>query len=366
MTAVPQIPYIVEGEIISVQPREFYEKTMVHYTVVIDLPLGGDMILFNVRESSSFGGIADYERRRARSREDAEYDDDSVTTENLNASVGERVYVACINGNPFNAVIIAYKQHPNQTEEIRDPSTEDPYYVWQMQGVRKTVDPEGQFRIIHKGAPTVKFSPQIGGALGAALGAASSLVGGVPGDSNPAIEPVSDTNLSAIEMLNEGIVNIRDYSGNLFQIDPSAESIVIQNNKPLDFYDLNKPLIPDISLPSIGINAEAIKITGASDKKIEIQARNEIRLETAQTATLSLSGGKVALGTPAAELLELVIGILDQNLELIKAALDPANQNIGNMGYPTTVAPAKQTAFQQISIEYEKIKQLISSIKGSV
>lgn len=222
------MPHILEGEIVSVLPNKSGMKDAVRYMVKVELENGSMTYLNNVQESTFLGGMSDYFRRRATATKD---DSDSSQAKiqeqtQLDATIGERVYVAFVNGNINKPIIIGYCQHPNQTVEFGNASEIKPQAVFQYLGIRIEVDAVGQLRFIHKGAPKLKFAPQSGG-FGVDL--PSGAPAAIGGDNNDAIEPADDTEVTLWEMLNEGVFRLRDANGQMFEMDRTKKTIVISN-----------------------------------------------------------------------------------------------------------------------------------------
>jgi hypothetical protein len=121
------------------------------------------------------------------------------------------------------------------------------------------IDSDGQFTIIHKGAPKIKDTGQ-GGALGALGGAAGALTGAIGGASggtpdNPAlgldalaasdfagaVEEPDTTEYTLLEFLKEGVFRIRDAEGQMIEIDRTKNRIYISNNDLKSTEDPTKP-----------------------------------------------------------------------------------------------------------------------------
>ena len=240
------VPHIVEGEILSVQEKPLIGSTnTIFYTCQVLMPSGGINILPNVEESSLFGGIGDYYRRRARTRTDSNttYPEHSFKEMDLNASVGERVYIAFINGNILNPVIIGYKQHPNQAGEFFDPKDDSPRMVSQLNGVRNTIDKFGQWRMTHKGAPKIDFKPAGVTTVATSTTAQDALVKsglGIPGDNSAGITGQGSDQLLVIEMLKDAIFRVRDPKGGLIELNHTGDKkgVYISDN---DFTSAENP-----------------------------------------------------------------------------------------------------------------------------
>ena len=176
---------LVAAEVISAEKRRVGTSNEYFYTCEATVNGVGTIFVPNCVQSSMFGGQGDYHRRRLRTREDGDKYPDKVEEildpGNSDASIGERVYLLFLQGSLDHPVIVGYQQHPSQSDEELDPTDSklgdavgSIRSVSQYLGVRTTVDSKGQFRIIHKGAPEVKFVPKTGGLLGDLAGAISA------------------------------------------------------------------------------------------------------------------------------------------------------------------------------------------------
>jgi len=230
------LPYLYEGEITDINENGD-ESGQVLYQVRITLPNGSDMYLPFVPDKCMFGGIADYaqfRRRPSASGKDLAFDSDD---DSRNATIGDRVYIAFINGNFQTPVIIGYANHRNRNYEFAEDSMTDYEVrgVIQYLGLRVLIDEKGQFTFIHGGAPEVKDTASAG-PLGAALGAVAGLLGGESpsnpslGAENDAVTPASTDGITLMEFLEEGVFRIRDSEGQMIEMDRTKPRIYISNN----------------------------------------------------------------------------------------------------------------------------------------
>lgn len=269
------IPYVLEGEVFQIQPHVGTSRKPIRYIVKLDMPDGSTILVPNCITSTMFGGIDDNLQMRLRSSEDSGVDTETSSTDEKNAAqTGDRVYVAFIGGNIQKPVIIGYAQHPNQTFEFEDdePADIDPRMVFKYLGMKATIDDKGQMRLIHRGAPTIKYEPKQSGALGALGDAAGALNTSGPGTdkANGAIKPQADTETTLFEFLEGGIFRIRDAEGQFIEIDRTQKRIYISNNDQKST-DAEAPLDPS--------DAEYV-LLDKDAKKIELQARTELALHS--------------------------------------------------------------------------------------
>jgi hypothetical protein len=221
-------PYIIDGEVLDVQPKNKNDKN-VYYVCRVTLSNGSITNLYNVRVASSLGGIGDYNRRRLRTRKDAEFKENSFQQNDLNASVGERVLITFIHGNIYMPIIIGFMDHPNIVDELEDPDTAKPQAISQYLGIRESVDEKGNYKLIRKGVPKTKFAPA---SLLGSLGATASLGSDKdPGDNSPALDPKDKSEWLVVEMLDKALFRIRDPKGGVIEIDQTdKKGIYLSNN----------------------------------------------------------------------------------------------------------------------------------------
>lgn len=410
-----KLPYIVEGEIIKLA-EQVKDTDPIRYVCKVIMENGSEIILPNVQAATLFGGIGDYLQIRSRTSFDVtkEIQKDPRNGEKFKASVGDRVYISFINGSFMKPIIIGYAQHPNQTNEFKDNfGTDAPAAILQYLGIRVEVNKDGELKFIHKGAPEIKFAPKGEGLLGAlsTLSSVSSLPNGLK-DNNQAITNQSEDEITLFEMLKGGIFRIRDAEGQIIEIDrikkriylsnndlkstedvaatgglqlstntTDAEYLLLDKNKEIALlnarkiaqiysFDKRKDVTEGNHEHKIGGNNtiiiggdEDVKISGNrsyvvagnDDKKISgnwtVTSTGDIQLD-GSLAKLKLSKGKVGLGGPTAELLDL----FDQEID---AFLNNASSLVLTAVGPGVLNPAVVTLLTNIKI-------LLGTIKGGI
>lgn len=227
---------IYEGEIVGVQPQvtEPASKTITYFCRVT-LPNGSDIVVPNVVASSMFGGIDDYFQERARtSTDDGNSFEPSEDDESNHARIGARVYISFVAGNISKPVILAYMQHPNQTQEIPNDAP-SPMAVLKYLGMRFEFNEAGVLRVTHFGAPAVEYVASAG--LAGDLAGALDLVGGSESEegiaadvSNPAVTPADASKRTYVEFKDAGGLEIRDSLNQIVFVDTEQGRIYIANN----------------------------------------------------------------------------------------------------------------------------------------
>jgi hypothetical protein len=394
-----ELPYIVEGEIIDVQKRRnpVSERGIVRYLCKVTMPDGSVSIIPNVQSSTIFGGISDYFQYRAKSSKDGGEHLTQDTDEQENAKTGDRVYIAFVNGNIMKPIIIGYVQHPNQSVEFpTSPDSADKKAILQYNGIRIEIGENGDLSLMHKGAPEVSYLPTAG--LPAAAGALSDALPGGP--INPAVQEADRDGITVFEFLDGGIMRLRDSEGQIFELDPTTPRIYISNNdrkanepeklnevsaglsalasenilfdkgegllklsatSTLHFFSqdaLTIEVLGDADITITGDLSETIlgsvdtTITG--DKSETITGSVDMKIIKDFSLSAGIGGlsigkdGKVAIGSKAAELLDLI----DQTLTAIQAL------TVGTGTGPSS-PPINTATFTQIQAK-------LSLIKGSL
>lgn len=286
------IPYIVEGEILDIaEYANSAKERIVKYECLVTMPNGSRITLTNVVEATFFGGISDYFQRRARASKDGSvYNPLSTTGVSANNSIGDRCYISFIGGNILKPVIIGWSQHPAQLSEFAtDSAKSDTKAVLQYLGLRIEVDADGQFKIIHKGAPKVEFVPNPLGNVLPSIPGLDKVIGPL----SPSVIPASLNELSTIEMLKDGVIKIRDADGQIIEINRDQKKILLSNNnfKTIEPIDI-KGSLPDRALALV---ADFIKIDDG-EKGVTISSRNSTKIlaqKNREDETLSNYDNKV-------------------------------------------------------------------------
>ena len=300
------IPYIVEGEIINVNETpsdtgglasalssvipggQIPLRGIVTYTCRVSLPDGIDIVVPNAIDGSFFGGIDDYFQIRRRSTTDGstfQYED----ADTMDAHIGDRVYIAFINGNVTKPIIVSGAQHPNQINRFSDGVSQSvkPQMFMRYLGISTIIDEDGQFSLTHFGAPKIKFTGEsLTGTIGDAFSDVTSLVpsggyeGFSDGDSNTdetdsdAIDPQSLKYKTMMEFLSDGRWRIRDSIGQNIKVDPKESKITITNNDITSLDD--EATFESFSFPGL-MDAEAI-VLDASEQSILVNGRKKISI----------------------------------------------------------------------------------------
>lgn len=407
------IPYPVRGEIIKVQESFKNGRKIIRYLCSAEMPNGSRQLIPNVEMVSSFGGIGDYTQRRARSTtDDGNKLPPQTNDEAMAHTIGDRVVISFLGGSIQFPVITGFLQHPEQTNEFdKDPVSLDPQAVLQYLGIRIEVSDTGAIRFIKKGAPKVKYTAGSAVPSLPAVGPSS----GIKGNDNKALEPAADTEVVLWEMLDEGVFRLRDSDGQMIELDRSSGTITLSNGGLKSTEDASsvspgssdaESIIFDNSANSIEITTRKLlsinsldaredvtegdyshDITGNSsvtiggDETLSIDGNQEVSIQQdaklsikggykasvmgktelsstggieleAAGAKLKLANGKVGLGGPAAELLDL----LDQQLDAI---IQNAPTFVSTAVGPGVLNPAVVATLTQI-------KTLLGTIKGGI
>lgn len=295
---IPQIYQTLEGEVLRAQKRREGDGVRILYICQATLPSGQIVRLHNVEQASLLGGIGDYQRRRLRTRDDGDYKpQNSLEQANLNASVGEKVYITFIGGNIYKPVIIGYKQHTNQVDDVvlKDGGESDIASVQQYNGIREVIDQSGNYRFVRKGAPEVKFAPQ--GGAGDLLGAAVALAGALgglggssgdtvfDGDQSPALEAKGPEQRLVVEILDNALYRVRDPEGAVLELNHTGkQGVFLSDNDFKSSEDVDESSSPAsgglVTSDPGSTDAEFIWLN-RSDQLVYINARDTINIHTA-------------------------------------------------------------------------------------
>jgi hypothetical protein len=420
----------MEGEIMEVHDyaKDSAKKIkQVRYVCRVIMRNGGEILVPNCVESTIFGGIADYMQIRHKSSKDNLEGGSGIagalgkgsggtgltnSSDKNNARVGDRVYIAFINGDMSRPVIIGNAQHPNQIDEFGGEKHSDvkPQAIFQYNGMRFTVDKDGQFTLMHKGLPKIKSKPGAGvkSSAGGGLSAKSSTTASEP--KSDAVEfPKQEEERTVLEFLKEGTFRVRDSEGQIIEIDRKKKRIHISNNNikstdkvggtlpsvgdpgdeaaKADFFSIDgkKQTAIVSSRKDTQINSKGkrtdktggnhsheilgnseVKVKG--DDKVTIGGNWEVTSSGSVTikgsgATLKLSKGKVGIGGSSAELLDLFDKLLKQMDTLLSAMAQETH--LSNLGYPSA-PPLNAASYAAVQTQVAAIKTSLGTIKGGI
>jgi len=251
------LPYIVEGEVIQVLETTGISPHIL-YECEVNMPDNTKIIVSNCIQASFMGGgVENYTIHRLRARNDDNQFENDGTPVEYNASIGDRVYIAFVNGSLLYPLIIGYAQHLNQSQEDVVNAETGVAAVKQILGFRQVIDEDGNIYFVRKGSPkNIKLYKQ---SILPSLGT-SSITSDKPtkilGKSNPAIEENEDTEIITMDFYKGGIFRVRDAMGGLFELDHNKNRVYISNN------DLKSTEDPE-SGPASGGNQMASNSTDA-------------------------------------------------------------------------------------------------------
>lgn len=265
------IPYICEGEIVEVNTVESSSSSaasglgavasaigvpsplpnlnlrqIVSYTCRVTMPEGEEIMLTNVIEASLFGGIDDYMQIRRRASRDNGNLFQISEPENMDAHIGDRVYIAFVSGSIFRPIIIGFAQHPNQVPRFETIGPDvKPQAFMRYLGMDVTIDEDGQFFMTHFGAPKIKYTGSDNSLSLSSLENAIPELPSIGGNQykgfeegeetlnepeNDAVEPQSFKFKTIMEMLKDGTWRVRDSLGQMLWVDPKNSQIYLANN----------------------------------------------------------------------------------------------------------------------------------------
>lgn len=398
-------PFIVEGEVLEVLTPED-GSNIITYLCEVNMPNHTKITVSNCIQASFFGGgIENYTRQRLRARNDDNDFESDGEAESFNASKGDKVYIAFVNGALLYPLIIGYAQHLNQSDEdVVNPETK-PASVKQFLGFRQVIDEEGNVHFVRKGAPKeVKYIKKNSLSLSQPT-VLNSNAPKILGKSNPAIDEQTEDEIVILDLYKGGIFRARDSKGGLFELDHNKNRVYISNN------DLKSTEDPE-SGPASGGNQAATNSTDAEyillDREKElvlVNARkilqlysfdqrkdvtegdfshkiqgndtttvtgdcnysaNSITYNAKQNIEISSSGGDISIKSPVGKLNitkdgKISIGtdaveIVTLFAETLKALVDNASTFVSTSTGPGVLSPAIVTAVTKSQTLLESIK----------
>lgn len=373
-------PHVYEAEIVETMAPDSSDrlrKNVVRYTCRVRLRNNGEVMIKNVVEATMFGGVADYFQRRARASKDSGDEfRTGLTDDKSRARIGDRALVIFLGGHVEQPVIIGWLQHPNQAEEFADPDMLDPQAVFQYLGLRIKMLPDGGLQIIHQGAPKISPIP------------ATNTTDPANPQASPmtaAMAPAADTELTVIELLKSGIYRVRDADGQMIELDRANKKITLSNqamtsdqdptsapdpsdSESMTFDSFDKSIVLK-SREKMSINTDGDRTDQTKGDQKEtiggawtVEATGDVSLKGSGGAAAKLSGGQVAFGGPAGELLDTVSkGLADASKTATQASIIIVPTIFGPSGPPTN-APA----FVQLAAHLLALQAIIELIKAKL
>lgn len=368
-------------------------KEVVEYDVIVKDAHGGQLIFRNVKRMERFGGLNDTSEEVLESNEHSSQGPLDLTNAPINKN-GTMVIVAFLNNNFDRPFILGCITHPkkkgsNKSKGIHSSS--------EYRGVVREIDQNGNLTVTVNGAKkpdgktkdatftpvTFRFGKD--GKISTGSGHKISLIS-EQGKQQVKIETagkqlfvIDDTTGkesitmlqkqgALINMTKNGSITVQSKDGNLLFLNSEAnEASLIQKNGAL------LSLTPSAVTLSDASGKQLINMT---DSKVQLTSSDQISLQTSGFgvnagtmllkdtigAQVHITSGKVAIGTSAAELLDLVSQLIDSAIQTNTAA--------STIIVPTAVGPssvpvnAAQFITQIATLNI--IKALLTTIKGSV
>jgi len=225
------------GEILAVTEGSGANgASLVQYDVKVTFTNGSEQILNGVQMSSMFGGIGDTFQSRLLTTKDIQeidpadyYDDDAHRS-----CTGARVIVVFLAGHIQFPVITGFLNHPKGVRFYKNHESLKPQSTLLYLGMTFQFGEEGDFQIIHRGAPTVSYAT--GGGLLGALGAAAGALGGAlesdlsATPENPALAPAAEDVWVRMRFGKKGEWRLTDSVGQMIEMDHTKNRIYISNN----------------------------------------------------------------------------------------------------------------------------------------
>ena len=390
--------YIKTGQIKKVHyvdDESNISKKHPEYDVVMFDNLGGQTILRNVRSANMLSGFNDYEETILEPSEVALEGklEDSNTPDKKN---GAYVLVAFIDGNYSNPVILAGLDHPGADAEFTKEKQINRFR--RFRGLEQRVNKNGELEMSFTGVKNpdgtpvnpdqtpITFKVGLDGTLTSDSGHRIIFSSGDDGDrlvirtNRDQIFQIEDTEgQEAISVIHKsgalltvndvGSVQFVGANGNYLYLNSESDEVSLVQSEGNMI-----SMIPDaITLAHKG----GSDIVSIGDGQIQMSSGGSISLQPAGfgvnagtiemkdtlQAGLKVNNGQVALGGPAAEVLDLMDQTLTQLITLTTAMA--TETHIGNLGYPTA-PPLNAASYAAAQAQLTIIQVLLNLIKGSL
>jgi len=368
-------------------------KKFIEYDVSVRDAKGGQSIFKNVRKMSSIFGVNDFEETVLESNEFAF--SGKLDTSNFFANKnGTTVVLAFLHGSKDKPFIIGTFDHPKKKGGTKKDGI---HKKGEFRGFQWEINKDGDFILTYNGAKKANGQP-----ANPALSKTTFKIGKdgkVQTTTGHRITIENDKGKEKIQVYTAGkqLFEINDLTGEesitmvhkkgaLFNIDKNGSIKLTSADGSYLFLDAESGAVSLVQADgnvftigeentlgsSDGKKAFSVlpsKLQAFSDTDINLQASGKMILDAGgiilqdTIAKITIQNGQVALGTPAAELLDLFDQTLVQ-LNTLTTAM-AAETHIGNLGYPTS-PPLNAAAYAAVGSALTVIKSLLLTIKGSI
>jgi len=250
-------------------------KMSVEYDVAVaeqNADLGQTIMTYhNCTVKDLFGGIADYKEFRYRVQEKTSLD--STDQKDIDTQEGSLVLLMCVSGADDSAVIIGGLNHAQRESKLTREAGHA--YYSEFNGLETSIDKEGAFKILFKGATDVTGKPK------------NATVGG-----------------TSIEIDKDGSVIITDGDKETITVDKKNKAVEIVADKKIKIASNEEMEVSaskkiSIATKDLLINAQGgITVSGARcDIKIEGATSVEVTsFAMKASSTINLTGQQVTIG----------------------------------------------------------------------
>lgn len=312
----------------------------------------------NCLSSQSFGGIADY----------LEYTLREQTYEGKNAPSftdqdGAIVLIQCLDSIGSKAIVIGSLAHPDRSSNI---TTTDPQLYGQYNGIGVQVNTDGSASLIFNGATDSK-----GNVIDTSQNASTFQI---QKDGSMTILFASGT---MVTVPTDGSVQLLTSNGNLVFLNNTANEISI-NQKDGNTIGMNSTSVTISDATGkqiISLNDSTVQLTSGgtlveqstghtiSSGSVSISGLGGIKIKDQLGGELNIQNGTVALGGPAAELLDL----FSQTLSQFNSLLSGLTTAFSTPAVPfAPLNPVWEVTAIPIQVQLQLISTLLSTIKGTL
>lgn len=266
---------------------------------------------------------------------------------------GEQVWCLFIGGDEDQPIIVGSKNHVRIGEvntEYTNPTKDlGVYERYEFNGLEKVIDKDGNLTLTLKGAKTL---PAVGNQFKSKDPTLDDYKGTfykIHNNGTIELDLKLKTNI-LIDPVND-IITIKNGDGTIFTINGADDYISLKANTGLEY--------------KLEGDGDKFSFTTVGGTKMILDGDGDIAtVETNAGGRMKITGGKVGIGGPTAELLQQISDQLQRLITLTGTNMT-AETHTGNLGYPSS-PPLNAASYATVSGQLTGIKALVDGIKGGI